>query len=124
MQGGEHTHPGGTVGDQVGGQAAIGPAGKVRVCEPGLGAEGVGIQPVQQGQVHAHAQHGILGRVEVHIHKGLHDEPVAVVRYGGGGQGLGQRVIDPLHHAVLQHQIAVFPDVQLPQPGGLDDVAA
>ena len=124
VQGGEHAHPGGAVGDQVGGQAAIGPAGKVRVCEPGLGAEGVGIQPVQQGQVHAHAQHGILGRVEVHIHKGLHDEPVAVVRYGGGGQGLGQRVIDPLHHAVLQHQIAVLPDVQLPQPGSLDDVAA
>ena len=82
MQRGEHAHPGGAVGDQVRGQTAVGPPGKVRVGEPGLGAEGVGIQPIQQRQVHAHAQHGILGGMEVHIRKGLHDEPVAVIRQG------------------------------------------
>ena len=39
----------------------------VQILEPGLRAEGVGIQPVQQGQIHAHAQHGVLGGVEVQV---------------------------------------------------------
>ena len=92
VEGGEHTHPGRAAGDQVGGQAAVDAAGVVRVGEAGLGGERVGVQPVQQRQVHAHAQHGVLGRVEVHIREGLHDEVVAKV--------LQLRVLQPLRHTV------------------------
>ena len=48
VEGGEHTHPGRAAGDQVGGQAAVDPAGVVRVGKAGLGGERVGVQPVQQ----------------------------------------------------------------------------
>ena len=66
----------------------------------------------------------VARRREVHIRKGLHDEPVAVIRQGRRGKHLRQSVVHPLDRAVLQHQIAVLPDVQLPQLRGLDDVAA
>ena len=71
VQGGEHADAGGTACNQLLGQSAIDFAGVGRVCEAGLCREGIGIQPVQQRQVHAGAQHGILGRVEVQVRKGL-----------------------------------------------------
>ena len=123
MQGGEHGHAGGAVGDQVAGQALIGAAGIVQIGEPGFGGEGVGIQPVQQRQIHAHAQHGILGGVEVHIGEGLHDQLVAVIPQWGVGVAVRQGVVDPGDDAVLQHQKAVFGDVHPAQCRGVDDVA-
>lgn len=56
----------------------VDPAGIAVVGKPGLRAEGISIQPVQQGQVHPHAQHGVLGRVEMQVREGGHDEPAAV----------------------------------------------
>ena len=51
MEGGEHTHPGGAVGHEVSGQATVDLPGVAGIGEPGLRGEGIGVQPVQQGQV-------------------------------------------------------------------------
>ena len=119
---GEHAHAGRAVGDQLMGEAGIDLAGIGGVGKTCLGGEGVGAEPVQQGQIHAHAQHGILGCVEVHIGKGLHNELVAVVVEDAVTMGGGQLVIDALNDAVTQHHIAVFHDVQFAQSRRMNDV--
>ena len=101
----------------------IGAAGVVQIGKAGLGGEGVGIQPVQQRQVHAHTQHGVLGRVEVHVGKGLHDELVAEIPQRCVGVAVRQRLVDPGDDAVLQHQKAVFRDVHPTQRRSVNDVA-
>lgn len=124
VQRGKHAHAGGAVGDQIGGQTAVDPPGVVRVGKPRLGGECVGIQPVQQRQIHAHAQHGILGRVKMHVRKGLHDEPVAEVPHLGVCQLLRQLSVQAGDHTVLQHKAAVLQNVQPPHLRRMDDVAA
>ena len=124
VKGREHAHPRGAAGDEVSGQPPVHPAGVVRVGEPRLRGKRVGVQPVQQLQVHPHAQHGILRRVEVHVHEGLHQQPVAVVSQLCPLQLPGQIGTDRLYHAVLQHQAAVLQDGQLPHLRGVNDVSA
>ncbi|CAN4037230.1 hypothetical protein KMBAHK_KMBAHK_11545, partial [Dysosmobacter welbionis] len=51
---GEHAHPRGAVCNKLPGQAAVNLPGVACVREPGLCGKGVCVQPVQQGQVHAH----------------------------------------------------------------------
>ena len=115
VEGGEHAHPCGPVFNQLPGKLAVDLPGVVRVGEAGLGGEGVGVQPVQKRQVHAHAQHGILGGVEVEVREGLEDQGVPVILHRRPGVLLRQGGKDPDDVAVLRHQIAVFRDVQLPQ---------
>ena len=95
----------------------------VRVGEPGLRGERVGVQPVQQLQIHAHTQHGILGRVEVHVRKGLHQQPVAVVPQLRLRQLLRQHRVDAPDHAILQHHVAPLQNGQLPHFRRVDDIA-
>ncbi len=123
VPGGEGGYPGGAGGDEVPGQPAVYPAGVVQILEPGLRAEGVGVQPVQQGQVHAHAQHGVLGGVEMQVREGGHDEGVAVVRHRAGGVLLRQDGAYRLEDAVLQNEVAVGDGLQRAEGGGVDDVA-
>ena len=123
VEGGEHTHTGGAVGNEVRGQTAIDAAGVVRVGKPCLRGKGIGVQPLQQRQIHAHAQHGVLGGVEVHIRKGLHHQCLTVIHQRRRSIFQWQPVIDAPDHAVLQHQIALLRDLQLPQRRGLHDVS-
>ena len=115
VQGGEHAHTGGSPGNQLPGQAAVGLPGKLPVREPGLGGEGIAVEPIQQRHVHAHAHHGVLGRVQVHVREGLHHQPVAVIHHGTGGKRLRQTRIQALNHAVLQNQKAPLQSAQLSQ---------
>ena len=103
------------------GQLAVNLPGVIRVREPGLRGEGVGVQPVQQGQVHAHAQHGILGGVEMQVRKGLQNQGVAVVLHACPGVLLRQDGEHPCDDAVFRHQIPIFRNIQLPQFRGGDD---
>ena len=118
MEGGEHAHPGGAVFDQLPGQAAVDLPGVVRVREPGLRGKGIGVQPVQQGQIHAHPQHGILGGVEVQVRKGLENQRVPAVLHRGPGVLLRQSPVDAPDDAVLGHQIPARHGLQLPRGGG------
>ena len=119
---GEHTHAGCAVGDQLVGKAGVDLTGIGGVGKACLGGEGVGAEPVQQGQIHAHAQHGILGCVEVHIGKRLHNDLVAVVVEDAVTMLSRQLVIDAYDHAIFQHHIAVFHDVQFAQSRRMNDV--
>ena len=65
--------------DEVRRQLPVGPAGVIQIRVAGLGWEGIGVQPLQQRQVHPHARHGVLGGVEVHVGKGLQNQPLPVV---------------------------------------------
>ena len=124
MEGREHTDSGGAVGDQVCSQPAVDAAGIVQVGEPRLRGERVGVEPVQQRQVHTHAQHGVLGGVEVHICERLHDNAVAEVADLRALQMGGQIGIKAGDGAVLQHQAAVLENVQAAHGGRVDDIAA
>ena len=61
--------------------------------------------------------------MEVHIGKGLHDQPVAVVPQRGMGIAVRQGVVHPGDDAVLQHQKAVFRDVHPAQRRSVNDMA-
>ena len=61
--------------------------------------------------------------MEVHIHKGLHDEPVAEVTQFGVLQSLRHMVGHGGDDAVLQHQAAVLQNIQPPHLRRVDDVA-
>ena len=121
VEGGEHAHPGGAVFDELPGEAPVDGPGVVRVGEPGLRGEGIGIQPVQQGQVHAGAQHGVLGAVEVQVREGLEHQVVPPVLHRGAGVSLRQGGEDALNDAVFSHKVPVRRGVQPPQGGGGDD---
>ena len=114
---GEHAHPRGAVCNKLPGQAAVNLPGVACVREPGLCGKGVCVQPVQQGQVHAHPQHGVLGRMEVQIRKGLEDQRVSPVLHRGTGVLLGQRPVHTPDEAVLGHQISARQGIQLSQGG-------
>ena len=123
VEGGEDAHPGGAPLYQVPCQLGVDAAGEVRVGILGLQGEGIGHQPVHQGHIQSHAQHGVLGGVEVHVGEGLEDQvagPVFDLRPGVLGR---ERLIDALDDAVLGHQVAVLQTVQLAQGGGGDDSA-
>ena len=124
VEGREHTDAGSAVGDQVCSQPTVDTAGVVQISEPRLGGERVGVEPVQQRQIHAHAQHGVLGRMEMHIREGLHDEAVAEVAHLGDLRALGQLRVQTGDNAVLQHQAAVLENVQAAHGGRVDDIAA
>ena len=121
MQRREHTHPGCSVFGKLRRQLAVDLPGKAGVGKFCLGGEGVGIQPFEQRQIHAHAQHGILGRVQVHIGEGLQNQIAAAVLHGATGKLRRQCLIHALNDAVHSHQIAVFGDVQFTQRGSGDD---
>ena len=117
VEGGEHSHPGGAVCDELGRELAIHFPGIVRVREPGLRREGVGVEPVQQRQVHAGAHHGILGGVEVQIRKGLQDQAIPEILHRSAGVFRRQSVVYAPDDSVLRHQIPRFCDVQLSRSG-------
>ena len=123
MEGGEHTHPRGAVGSQLLRQLAVYRPGVVRVGKAGLRGKGVGVEPVQQGQIHAHAQHGVLGGVEVQIRKGLDDQRVPAVLHGGPGILLRQHGIHAGDDAVFRNKVSVFRYVQPAQRRRGDDIA-
>ena len=98
-------------------------AGVVVVGKARLGLEGVGVEPVNERQVHAHAEHGILRRVQVHIDERRHDELVAVV---------DDLSVDMLRHSlfdafdravVIKHEAAVLDDLKRAERGRGDEMA-
>ena len=122
VQGGEHDDTGGTVGNQLLSQLLVDGACHLGISEVSLGGEGVGVQPVDQGHIHAHTQHGVLGCVQMHVGEGLQDQVLAAVLDLTAGELLGQGLIDAFDDAVNSDQIAVLNDVQLAQFGSSDDV--
>ena len=123
VEGGEDGDPGGAVFHEVVGQAPVEFPGVALVGAAGLRGEGIGLQPVQQGQVHAHGHHGVLGGVEVQVREGLQNQGVPPVLHWRGGIRLRQCREDPDDLSVLRREIAMLRDGQLPQGGGGDDVA-
>ena len=112
VEGGKHTHPGRPAGHQFPRQLPVHRPGVVRLRKPCLRGEGVGIQPVQQGQIHTHPQHGILGSVEVQVRKGLDDQAVSIVLHRRSGILLRQHRIHPGNDAVFSDEITVFRHIQ------------
>ena len=112
MEGGKHAHPGGAPGRQLMGQLAVHCPGIVRVSKPGFCRERVGVEPIQQRAVHPHAQHGILGAVEMQVRKGLDDQIVPVILHGGPGVLLRQHRIHAGNDAVFSDEITVFRHIQ------------
>ena len=123
VPGGEHGHSGSAGGDEVRSQLPVDPPGVGRILEPGLRAEGIGVQPLQQRQIHAHAHHDVLGGVEVQVREGGHDEALPVVRHRTAGAGLRQDREQAPDHAVLQNEVAVGDGFQRPEGGGVEQVS-
>ena len=123
VEGGEHAHPGGAAGGQVPGQGAVEGAGIVQVGAASFGGKGIGVEPVQQGQIHPHAHQRILGGVEVEIRQGLEDQGAAPVLHRCAGVLLRQDREDAGDDAVLCHQIALLHSLQPAQGRGGDDGA-
>lgn len=86
----EHRRPGGRGGRQVVSEDAVGPPGVGGVGVFCLLGEGVGIQPVEQLEVHAQRPEGILGRVQVQVDEAGDDQPVPAVLDGNPLELLGQ----------------------------------
>lgn len=86
----EHRRPGGRGGRQVVSEDAVGPPGVGGVGVFCLLGEGVGIQPVEQLEVHAQRPEGILGRVQVQVDEAGDDQPVPAVLDGNPLEPLGQ----------------------------------
>ena len=123
MEGGEHTNARRAARDEVACKLLVNAAGIVVVGKARLGLEGVGVEPVNERQIHAHAEHGILRRVQVHIDERRHDELVAVV------DDLG---VDMLRHSlfnafdravVIKHEAAVLDDLKRAERGRGDEMA-
>mmetsp|Transcript_16996 Transcript_16996/g.64753 ORF Transcript_16996/g.64753 Transcript_16996/m.64753 type:complete len:315 (-) Transcript_16996:232-1176(-) len=55
--------------------------GVAEVLEARLAGEGVGLQPLQQRQVHARARPRVLGSVRMAVHEAGHDEAAALVHH-------------------------------------------
>ena len=123
VNGGENTGPGGGAVFQLLRKDLIGPAGIVLVGKMALLREGVVLQPLQQLHVHAQAPVGVLAGVDVKVHKAGQDELLPKILHGKAPVALRQAVKDSGHHAVLTHQIAPRPQLQLSAGGGVDHVA-
>ena len=80
--GGKDGGPGGEAALQGRHKLPVGRPGVGQVPELGFLREGVGVQPVQQLQVHPQTPIGKLGPVEVEIHQSGEDEPVPEVQKG------------------------------------------
>ncbi|MPM54799.1 hypothetical protein SDC9_101579 [bioreactor metagenome] len=66
-------NPRGAVFDKLRGKAGIHLAREAAVRKARFGFEGIGLEPVHQRQIHAHAEHRILRRVQMHVRKTLQD---------------------------------------------------
>ncbi|MPM77739.1 hypothetical protein SDC9_124747 [bioreactor metagenome] len=117
---GKHTHLGGSVSDQLQCQSAILLPGVMFIGKAGLRGESVGIQPFQQGQIHAGPQHGVLGSVEMKVREGLGNQAVSKILHRCAGVPLRQLVEHAGKHAPLQHKIAGRVNLQLAKGRGGD----
>ena len=81
MEGGKHGHPCGTAVNQRFRQPFIDRLGVFQVRKPCLQRECIGVEPVQQGQIHAHTHLGELGAVKMQIGEGLQNQPVSIIRH-------------------------------------------
>ena len=111
---GEDAGPGGGPPFQVPGENPVGLPGVVQVPVLGLLREDMGLQPVQQLQVHAQPPEGVLRCVDVEVGEAGDDEPAAPVLHRQAPVGLGQDLIDTGGHAVHRDQEAVPHGLQVP----------
>ena len=81
MEGGKHGHPGSAAVDQRFCQPLIDRPGIVQVRKPCLQGECIGVEPVQQGQIHTHAHLGELGPMEMQVREGLQNQSVSIIRH-------------------------------------------
>lgn len=113
VEGGKHANARRAARDEVARELFVNAAGVVAVFKARLGLERVGVEPVDQRQIHAHAEHGVLRRVQVHVDKRRHDEAITVVddfRVGVLRHGL----FNALDAAVvMQDEAAVLDDLEL-----------
>ena len=81
----------------------------IEIGKPCLRAECVGVEPVEERQIHAHAEHRILRCVQVHVTERLQDQRVAVIRKLSRFEPLRQRFEHALDHTVgIQHDVTVL----------------
>ena len=106
MHGGKRAQAGVGAPADVLHKAGIGLSCIGEVPEPGLLREGVGVQPVQQFQIHAEAPVGVLGRVDVEIGETRQDQMSGIIQEGKGCIGLWYGVKDTGAASVQTEQIA------------------
>ena len=104
-------------------QRAVSFAGEVFVPERGFGVESISVQPVQQRQIHAHAQHRVLRGVHVHVGEGRQYQRVAVIDDGRALVSVGQNVEQTDDFSAVRNDVSVFQNVQLSRRGSVDNIA-
>ena len=60
--------------------------------------------------------------MQMHIRKRLHDQFIAVIQQRRIAIPIRESMVNAGNHAVLQHQIPVFGDLQPPQRRSLDNM--
>ena len=123
MQRAEDDGTGGGAVAQVVRKDLVGVAGIGEVRVLGLLREGVGVQPVQELQVHAQAAEGVLGRVDVDIAHAGDDELAGAVDERQLGVALGELTEDAGGLAVNADQVAVLGAGDLLRARAVADVA-
>ena len=78
---------------------------------------------MKQGQIRSHAQHGVLGGVQMHIAEGLKQQPVPIVNDPGlqPFRDMGEHCADGA--VFLQKQTAMGEGFQLSRCRGVQNVA-
>lgn len=123
MDAGECADPGGTPSDQLLGQPLVDDFCIFHIREPGLGGEGIGLEPFQQLQIHTQAQHGELGGVQVHITEARGNDRVPIIYHLAAPMGW-KSVQHAFHQAVPGDDIARGKGGELTQGGRIDQVTA
>ena len=88
-------------------KAGIGLLGIGEVPEPGLLGEGIGVEPIQQLQIHAEAPVGVLGGVDMEIGEAGQNQMAGIIQQGKGRIGLWYGIKDTGAASVHAEQIAV-----------------
>ena len=108
---------------QVVAEDGVGLLGIPEVGVVGLLGEGVGVQPVEQLEIHARAAEGVLRGVEVDVAHAGDDELVFALNDRQAGIALGQLLEDARAHAVDADGVAARHAADLLRGGVVTDVA-
>ncbi|MPM49386.1 hypothetical protein SDC9_96115 [bioreactor metagenome] len=98
-------------------------ARKLRVRKPRLRFKGVCLEPIHQRQIHAHAEHGILRRMQMHVRKALQNQPAAIVRKLRAGKFSGRFGKHAGNNTVYNGDVTILRDDGIAKFLCLDDIS-
>lgn len=111
------------VGDEFAREFGVDGAGVIGIAETRFGFECVGIEPIEQRQIHTHAEHGVLRSVEVHIAERWRDELVGHIDSFAMAPFGWQIFSDIGDDVVVEGDVAIFKDFEFSEFGGMNDVS-